>query len=178
MQNKVIALLRGIKEGKVRAFDSFYNQTFRLFYTIAYGVLHSRSLAEEAVQDTYMSIYRNIDKIDLDGNVMSYLYVIVKNMALNILKKQYDSVDIQDEKVEMVIGDRNIQPMKEDGILEDCQRILDEQEYEILTLCLVKGFKRREVAQMLNSNTNTITWKYQRALKKLKKTLKEENYEY
>ncbi len=177
MQNKITDLLSKMKEGNLAVFDDFYTQTYRLLYTVAYGVLRRKDLTEEAVQEAYLALYRNLDKIDLESNVLSYMYTIVKNKALNILKKQCTTVDIDDDKVEIMIGDKNLEPHSDCDILADCREILSEQEYEILTLSLVKGYKRREIAEMLDSNINTVTWRYQQALKKLKKSLKEENYE-
>lgn len=42
-------------------------------------------------------------------------------------------------------------------------------------LCQVAGYKRREVAQMLNLPIGTVTWKNNEALKKLKKILEKED---
>lgn len=177
MQNKITALLKQLQEGNLAVFDEFYAQTYRLMYTVAYGVLRRKDLTEEAVQEAYIALYRNLDKIKLNSNVLSYMYTIAKNKALNILKKQCATVDIDDDVVEVMIGDKNLAPHKDYDILADCRQVLTEQEYEILTLSLIKGFKRREIAKMLDSNINTITWRYQQALKKLTKSLKEENYE-
>jgi len=178
MKEKILVLLQELKGGNYSTFDDFYRTTYRLFYTIAYGVLKNKELVEEAIQESYVAVYKNLDKIKLDGNVMSYLYTIVKNKSLNILKKQKDELDIHDEKVEMVIGDRNLKPFKDENLLNDCRKILSEQEYEVITLSVIKGFKRREIAEMTNSNINTVTWRYQQALKKLQNNLKEENYEH
>ena len=177
MQDKIVNLLSKIKEGNFAMFDEFYKQTYRLLYTVAFGVLRRKDLTEEAVQEAYLSIYRNLDKINLDNNVLSYIYTVVKNKAINILKKQMDSADIEDDKVAIMLGDRNLSPHKDCDLLNDCRDVLNEQEYEVLVLSLIKGYKRREIAVMLDSNINTITWRYQQALKKLKKSLKEENYE-
>ena len=48
---------------------------------------------------------------------------------------------------------------------------------QIVMLCQVAGYKRREVAQMLDMPIGTVTWKNNEALKKLKQTLKEEENE-
>ena len=106
------------------------------------------------------------------------MYTVVKNKAINILKKQYNAVDIEDDAVEIMLGDGNVTPRRDSDILNDCRQVLSEQEYEILVMSLIKGYKRREIAEMLNSNINTVTWRYQQALKKLQKSLKEDNYEH
>ena len=53
-------------------------------------------------------------------------------------------------------------------------KILPEDEYQIVMLCQVSGYKRREVAAMLGMPIATVTWKNNQALKKLKKILEKE----
>ena len=54
-------------------------------------------------------------------------------------------------------------------------KVLAEDEYEILMLCQVAGYKRREVADMLKIPIGTVTWKNNEALKKLKAHLEKED---
>ena len=67
--------------------------------------------------------------------------------------------------------------LAEPGLYDDPERaakLLKEDEYEILMLCQVAGYRRREVAQMLGMPIGTVTWKNNEALKKLKAHLKKE----
>ena len=50
----------------------------------------------------------------------------------------------------------------------------NEDEYQIVMLCQVSGYKRREVASKLNIPIGTVTWKNNEALKKLKQYLEKE----
>ena len=59
-------------------------------------------------------------------------------------------------------------------IFDAAAKILTEEEYEILMLCQVAGYKRREVAAMLQKPIGTVTWKNNEALKKLRKYLEKE----
>lgn len=63
-------------------------------------------------------------------------------------------------------------------IFDIATKILSEDEYKIIMLCHVSGYKRREVAQMLNMPIGTVTWKNNEALKKLKKYLEKENIKW
>ena len=59
-------------------------------------------------------------------------------------------------------------------VFDAARKLLSEDEYEILMLCQVAGYKRREVAKMLDLSINTVTWKNNEALKKLRKYLEKE----
>ena len=59
-------------------------------------------------------------------------------------------------------------------IFDLAAKVLAEDEYEILMLCQTAGYKRREVAAMLNIPIGTVTWKNNEALKKLRNILEQE----
>ena len=59
-------------------------------------------------------------------------------------------------------------------IFDVAAKILNEDEYQIVMLCQVAGYKRREVASKLNIPIGTVTWKNNEALKKLKQYLEKE----
>ena len=130
MKDKILALLAELKGGNYSAFDEFYHLTYRLFYVIGYGILKRKDLTEEALQEAYVSIYKNIDKINLQANVMSYLYTIVKNKSLNVLKKQREDQVAFDETVEMFLGDRNLKPFKDGDLFLEIKKVLNEQTSE------------------------------------------------
>ena len=179
MQKKLNSLVRLIKSGDATAFEEFYNSTYRLLYSVAYGVLRRKDLTEDAVQESFVAIYKTAKNIDIDKyNIINYMYTIAKNKALNILKKQKPYADIDDEVLINSLGDKSVTSHMSITILDDCREILTESEYEIVVLSQIKGYKRREIAEMLNSNINTVTWRYQQALKKLKKVIKEGDYEF
>ncbi len=178
MQKKLNNLVKSMQNGDATAFEDFYNSTYRLLYSVAYGILRRKDLTEDAVQESFVAIYKGMKKIDVDNyNIINYVYTIAKNKALNILKKQKPYADIDDEVLINSLGDNNATPRQCASLLDDCRKILSADEYEIVVLSLIKGFKRREIAEMFGSNTNTITWRYQQALKKLKKVIKEGDYE-
>ena len=53
-------------------------------------------------------------------------------------------------------------------------KVLSEEEYRIVMMCQIAGYKRREVAAMLDMPIGTVTWKNNEALKKLRKALETE----
>ena len=64
-----------------------------------------------------------------------------------------------------------------DNILNLALSTLKQNEFEVLSLCLIEGYKRKEVAKMLDKSVATVTWQYNNALKKLKSKLEGGGYE-
>ena len=63
------------------------------------------------------------------------------------------------------------------GELTDlAKRLLSDDEFSILMLVTACGYKRKEIAKMIDMPIPTVTWKYQNALLKLRNALEKEVY--
>ena len=69
---------------------SLYEANEQLMYNVAYNILHNRTDAEDAVQDSFVSVINHLEKIrEIDCNeTRFYLVIVVKNISLNMLKKK------------------------------------------------------------------------------------------
>ena len=121
--------------------------------------------------------YKNLPKIDTSRNVYNLLYTIAKNLSLNKLKTNKRSVTL--EFAENVTEENNetFHKASYDNILNLALSTLKQNEFEVLSLCLIEGYKRKEVAKMLDKSVATVTWQYNNALKKLKSKLEGGGYE-
>ena len=57
------------------------------------------------------------------------------------------------------------------GLLKLAQEKLSEDDYKIVVMCVIAGYKRREVAEILNMPISTVTYRLQSALETLKKNI-------
>ena len=56
---------------------------------VATRLLRRRALAEEAVHDTFMQVWQRADSFDpARGNARTWLYAVLRNRALNILRSE------------------------------------------------------------------------------------------
>lgn len=57
-------------------------------------------------------------------------------------------------------------------------KVLGDEERQIVTLHVISGFKHREIAEMMGKPLGTVMWAYNNALAKLKRAIqREEDYE-
>ena len=118
------------------------------------------------MQTVYLKIKLYIDKYTPDTNGRAWILQIAKNLALNELYARKKTINIDDTDIE----DKSPMP---DGISETMQKVLDEEERRIVIMHVLWGFKHREIAEMINCPTGTVTSKYKRSIAKLKSALKE-----
>ncbi len=62
----------------------------------------SREDADEIVNDTFMVVWDKQDELALDASIKSFLYTVVRNKSLNLLKKRKIEVTELDENFEIV----------------------------------------------------------------------------
>ena len=76
-------------EGKEK-FGALYNLYRKKMFFVANEILHNECDAEDAVQETLLSLARNIKNVDVVHSKKAYYYVmtITENTALNLLKKK------------------------------------------------------------------------------------------
>ena len=136
----------------------------------ATAILCDYQEAEDIVQESFLSAYRNRDKFDGD-NLSAWLYKITYNSSLNKLKKRkiFYFSEIRGEEAlykenkglsdETLCALRKLKP-KERALLYD--RIMDDRSYE-------------EISLITGISPSTLRKQYQRAKEKLAKYI---NFEY
>lgn len=172
MERKINGYISKIKGGDMSAFDKLYAETSKGVYFMALSVLKDRGLAEEIMQETYIRLLKNLDNFDDTKNAMNWLLTMSKNLAINLYNRNKREI-VTDPS--LVTPDRQY-TMRDNSIIDMALKNLSQTEFNVLMLCEIKGFKRREVAAMLDMPLGTVTWHYNKALKKLREILsKEEN---
>jgi RNA polymerase sigma-70 factor (ECF subfamily) len=81
-------LARSVARRDGRAFETLMRRHNRMLYRIARSILKDDTEAEDAVQDAYLSAFRNIGRFHGDAKLSTWLARIVINEAYQRLRKQ------------------------------------------------------------------------------------------
>ena len=152
------------------SFDEFYHQTNKQLYVFIYDIIRNRQSSEDLLQETYMRFLNHIDKYKKNTNYFNFLVTIARNLAINEYHKQK----------RMVYDEEYIYSVKEESPTDvpDLFYLLDylnEKEREIVILHMIDNLKFKEIAKMKDKPLGTILWLYNKAIKKLKRKVEEEN---
>lgn len=169
------AVLR-LKAGEREAFDYIYDNTYKVVFFVVHNIVRQRETAEDIVQDTYITALRNIDSYS-SNNLLAWLTTIAKRFALNSYNrgKRERITDFQEEGEWLCRGD-----MPDDdtiGLIKTAEKVLNAEDFQIVIMCAVAGYKRREVAKMMDMPTSTVTHRYTTSLQKLKRIIDGDDYE-
>jgi RNA polymerase sigma factor (sigma-70 family) len=175
-------LLAKIAAGDKEAFESLYRLTASAVYGYTLSILKNTHDAEDAMHETFVSVYKGAASYVRQGKPMAWILTIARNAAYMKLKgrRRLTSAGSADEvlsisQAETERDDRDGFAQYEDReLLTAAMKLLDESERQIIVLHAVAGVKHREIAELMETPISTVLSKYKRALEKLRKYLEEE----
>lgn len=162
-------LLIQLQNDKMEYFDEFYNLTKNKVFYMAYSILQDYHLSEDILQDTYIKFLKHKKKVKVDGNILSYLLEISKNLSLNYMNKHKKVVNI--DNIVFKYEEQYQEKFEELKLVKDMKKILNENEFQIVILKIINELTNNEIAQLLNKPLGTVLWTYNNAIKKLRRDL-------
>lgn len=169
-------LMQEIKAGNMMAFDALYRNYSRRLYKFSIAILKSSEEAENIVQEVFLNLWLNREKIEKGSSVKYYIFTIAYNSSISIIRKRIKESrfieylrtlqDINQEPVDMQIEYNELE--------EKLTMIIDslpERQKEVYLLHRIEGLKYSQIAERLNISVNTIENHISRALKTIRQKL-------
>lgn len=131
--------------------------------------------SEDILQDIFIKIYENIDKVDDQSKLKSWIYRITKNTIIDYYRKKKDiSIDIK-EFEKGLEEDNSSDNMNEEisKCLEKMIFELPKKYQEVIELYDTKGMKHKEISEKLDITISCSKMRVQRGKAKLKEILLE-----
>ncbi|HIX26360.1 MAG TPA: RNA polymerase sigma-70 factor [Candidatus Barnesiella excrementigallinarum] len=172
-----------------RDFHSIFNDTFSQrdrFIRFALCYVINKEIAEDIVMDSFMYFWENRDKIETEKNLGAYILIIIKHKCLDYLKQQKIHKEVQNNIYTDSLWDLNMSistleafdPYK--VFSPDYQEMvqaafskLPEKTKKIFMLSRIENLSYEEIAQKSGLSVKSIEYHISKALKILRKELKE-----
>ena len=167
-----IDLCKRAQTGDREAFGDLYDMYAKELYRYAYFVLGSPELAADAVQDAVISAFEQIKSLRKPEAFKAWIFKILSNTCNKYIGdkvRQRETVLYDDGLGGLALVEAL--PAEDIMDLKQAFTVLDPIQRQIVLLCVVEGYKSREVAQMLSSTPGSVRSKLARALKKMRKEL-------
>ena len=146
-----------------QAFNLIYDKYYKLVSFCVSQYVKSKEDVEEIVDDTFISFFDNINKLDANKNLKYYILTIAKNNAINHLKKSRNYISYSDDILADIPYEDNYQS---NDIIDSLKNVLKKDELIIIVKYLIYGYSFKEIANEQNISINTIMSKYRRSIKK------------
>ncbi len=88
------ALLQRIRRDDEDALQELLRRYYARLGEFAFSLLRRWDLAEEAVSNVFLSVWRRRETLDVKTNVRSYLFAAVSNQSFNLRKSQLPPVTV------------------------------------------------------------------------------------
>lgn len=169
-------VIRRCQAGDLEAYEELYRKSRSFLYSLAYRFYGNREDAEDALQETFVQLYRNIRHFHGESKFTTWLYRVTLNTCISLKRKRKPretSTDFREEAMH---------PAQEadtpDALLIDFLEreisLLPDLQRSVFLLYATEGLTHPEIADALDIRIGTSKSYYHRARGVLKKRLIEE----
>lgn len=169
--------LRACADGDRAALKWIYQTEAPKMLGVAMRIVRRRSIAEDIVQDCFLRIWQAAASFDgALGNGRSWIYAIVRNRSLNVLRGEVRS-DLVDDMTPLVGASDDPTPedvllqVSENAALRRCLERLDAARRRIIVMAYTEGLSHGELAARCNVPLGTIKSWIRRSLGTLRECL-------
>ncbi len=165
-KSEIHSIFQRLIKNDNNALEELYTKYNKIVINIAFSILKNREIADEISQAVFVKLLQLPKEKLPTKSELNWLYTVTKNQAIEYLRKQKDTLNIDDYEIEKENNEL-------DGIIDidtynDLMKCLTISEREIVSLKVLSNFTFKEIGQILNIPIGTVQWKYYKAIHTLK----------
>lgn len=174
-------LLAAIAREDQHALATLYRRHGGLIYSLLFRMLENEMEAQEIMQDTFVHIWRNAGRFDLDRSApVAWMIMIARGRAYDRLRaraRRTKGLTAYEREVASLEVDVNAARESErNELAEVCAAALnrlDEPQARALQLAFLRGWTHEEIAGAVGEPLGTVKARIRRGLLALRKVLKD-----
>jgi RNA polymerase sigma-70 factor, ECF subfamily len=164
-------LLAACRRGELRAFERLYEAHSSRLKSVAFHILGHRQDAEDAVQETFLKLYRAIDGFQGQSGIGTWLCRILINVCYDLARKRKRDADPEEHGLDLRAAPRREPALK--VAIETAMARLRPKHRMVFLLFEVEGLRHQEIAAILEIPEGTSkAWLFE-ARKEMKRMLTE-----
>ena len=172
-------LMQLVQRGQAPAFDLIYERHAQAAFSLAYRIAGTRNLAEDVVQEAFLSIWRAGGRYDrARGSVRTWVLGIVHHRAIDALRRSavHETRRASDEGIaERLEGgvrtDVEAARHEEAATVRAAIEQLPADQSRVIELAYFGGFTHTEIAELLDAPGGTIKGRMRLGLMQLRSAL-------
>ena len=168
-------LLEFFNEGDERALEALLRQREKWLWNVAKKTIRDDSLAEEALQEALVLIWRNASSFRGESRLTSWLYQIVTRACIDVLRKEqlrsHSSLEEFDH-VDQIDSSSLFEQAIVDGLLiHGAMLELEIEHRQVLQAIELEGLSVKETSELLSIPLGTVKSRAARAREALKQVI-------
>lgn len=172
-------LVRKYKSGDEEAFSEIYDRSSRFVYMTCLNTLGNPEDAQDAMQETYLTVVNDIGKLEDNEKFLGWIKKIAVYKSIDIQRKRRDGISYDDaiETEEILEGDDDLESLPEYFIEEKAKReelhkiiknVLSEDQYQTILFYYFNEMSVKEIADVTGCPEGTIKRRLQNSRIKIK----------
>ena len=166
-------LIEAFQAGDEFAFVSLYNRYKAPVYAFCLKMLLSRDAAQDVMQDTFLRVYENRDRLLNTGSFKAWLFTIARNQCLNQLRRGTRKVSLGEEQQARVrvplaeMPGAHLEKSEQVALINHCLARLKPDYREVLVLREYQNLSYEEIAAITRSTVSAVKSRLFKARRKL-----------
>ena len=175
-------LVRRIKSGDESATVEIYEKSKRLVYATCFGILNNNEDAQDAMQETYMTVFSKMGELSDENKFLGWIKRVSASKALDMYRKKRG--DISYDEVPVTEGDDDLESLPDTYIMEKTKRDilndfirkeLSDVQYQTILLYYYDELPVETIAKLMNCPEGTVKTRLKSSRVKIKSAV--EGYE-
>lgn len=163
---------------KIIEFTLVYNQNKKKLYNYAFKMLWDQPACEDIIQNTFIKLFENLDKIRNTNRIEVWLYTTVRNQIFTVFRNKKIHVDqyyVEDsDELEIDSSYKLAEQYEEMELKEIVMTELNKLPIEQKEVYLLKeygGFSYKEISGMMNIDEDLVKSRLHKTRQKLIKQI-------
>lgn len=161
MKEEEIEIIEGLRNGDTSAYTRIYDLYHGRLYAFVIRFVKAPELAEDVLQEVFLTLWRIKERIDSDRSLQAYLYKISRNCVFKTLKKNARQLEITASIKTMAApltcsNEEQLRWKEYEALLSDAIDCLPVQRKKVFRLCRDEGKTYDGVARELGISRNTV----------------------
>jgi RNA polymerase sigma-70 factor (ECF subfamily) len=172
-------LMQLVYRSSADAFEVIYDRHADAAFSLAYRMCAQRALAEDVVQEAFLSLWRTRSRYERDrGSVRTWVLGIVRNRAIDALRRRAvrDRGIVDDEGLQERVAapertDLDVARREEAREIRDALADLPAEQSRVIELAYFGGMTHVQIAAMLDMPVGTVKGRMRLGLAKMRMAL-------
>ncbi len=172
-------LVEQLKQKEAKAFELLINTYKERLYWHIRRIVLDHDDTDDVLQNTFIKIYRNIDRFKGDSKLYSWMYRIGTNEALTFIKVKSKKLGLGMDEIHKHMANNLEADVYFEGDeiqmkLQKAIATLPEKQKLVFNMKYFEEMKYEEISEILETSVGSLKASYHLAVKKIESYLKEE----
>lgn len=174
--SKTDELIRRLKKDDKSAVDELFSYYYPRLYHFSKSVLKIETEIDDILQEVFVKIWLNRQKINNVETFNSYIFTITKNEILNLIRSKLRDQTFKNELFLRSVAEEyqtsnQVEFDEIENKIDQTVACLPEKRQQVFVLSRMEGLSNKEIAQKLNISEKTVEDHITHAIKYIKSSM-------